>query len=302
MLRTPVDRWLASARARTVGQSRRCWRRSAPRDPRKACSVTGIPLRLANGKSPSIAWATLCVVVENPFVVDAADRYHRYRPYHHERTLERAFGIATPKPGPAVDVACGTGLSTMALWRYGIRAVGIDTSVPMLRVARSVTDVPVARAEAEHLPVFDTTCSLLTCGSGLHWLDRDRFWAEAHRVLLYDHGFLAQAAEASGFAEWYQNRYLPRYPAPPRNSAPEHETPPGFEKVGDEVFTESIPLDHRSLVGYLLTQSNTIIATSSESFDEVAAWLTSETTHFFADPDQTVSFGYWGRVQCLGAM
>lgn len=227
-----------------------------------------------------IGWiGELRVVVENPFIVDAAARYHRYRPYHHERTLERAFGMATPEPGTALDVACGTGLSTMALWRYGIRAVGVDTSGPMLRVARSVAGVPVAQAEAEHLPVSDTACSLLTC---LHGFNRDRFWAEARRVLLpgglvilYDHGFLAQAAEAAGFTEWYQKRYLPRSPAPPRNSAPEHEMPPGFENVGDEIFTETIPLDHRSLVGYLLTQSNTIIATStsSESFDETAEFL-----------------------------
>jgi SAM-dependent methyltransferase len=270
-----------------------------------------VPARSLRMANPSAASAKLRLVVENPFIVDAAGRYNRYRPYHHERTLERAFGMATPEPGPALDVACGTGLSTMALWRYGIRAVGVDTSAPMLRVARSVAGVPVAQAEAEHLPVSDTAYSLLTCGSGLHWINRDRFWAEARRVLLpgglvivYDHGFLAQAAEASGFAEWHQKRYLPRYPAPPRNSAPEHEMPPGFEKVGDEVFTETIPLDHRSLVGYLLTQSNTIIATStsSESFDETAEWITSETDQFFANREQTVSFGYWGRVQCVRAI
>jgi hypothetical protein len=58
----------------------------------------------------------------NPFAA-AADRYAEGRPYHHARTLRRALAGRTPHL--ALDVACGTGLSTRGLAELGIAAVGV---------------------------------------------------------------------------------------------------------------------------------------------------------------------------------
>jgi SAM-dependent methyltransferase len=247
--------------------------------------------------------------VENPFAADWAADYHRFRPYHHERTLRRALRIVTPDRGTALDVACGTGFSTMALHRLGIGAVGVDISRSMLQVACKETGVPVVQAEAEYLPVPNRSCGLLTCSSGLHWLDPVLFWDEARRVLapgaamvVYDHGFIGEAQETPSFSRWYRGVYLTKYPIPPRNlHHADGEAPSGFENVEIESFTETIPLDHDRLVGYLMTQSNTIVVRTrgDESHKQVASWLNSETAPFFSSPDAVIDFGYWGRLNCL---
>jgi SAM-dependent methyltransferase len=248
-------------------------------------------------------------MVENPFASDAAANYHRFRPYHHERTLRRAFRLATPAEGPALDVACGTGLSTVALHRLGVHAVGLDVSLPMLHVAYRVSGVPIVQAKAEALPVPDGTCALITCGSGVHWLDHQQFWNEARRavrpgalIVVYDHGFMGEAEDLPEFSSWYQGSYMTKYPAPPRNHPSTDATEPvGFACLGNEAFTERIQLDHDHLVGYLLTQSNTIVAPArgEESHEQIAAWLTAETVPFFVDSNQPIEFGYWGQVQCF---
>ena len=250
-------------------------------------------------------------VVENPFAADAAADYHRFRPYHHERTLRRAFRLATPAKGLSLDVACGTGLSTVALRRLGIGAIGLDLSLPMLRVAQRVAGVPVMQAKAEALPVPDASCALITCGSGIHWLDHGQFWCEARRavrlsalLVAYDHGFLGESEALPDFSSWYRDRYMTKYPAPPRHHPPTDGTEPvGFTCLGDETFTERIPLDHAHIVGYLLTQSNTIVAPTrgEEDHEQIAAWLTAETAQFFDNSNQLIAFGYWGRVQCFMA-
>ncbi len=116
----------------------------------------------------------------NPFAA-AADRYAEGRPYHHARTLRRALAGRTPHL--AVDVACGTGLSTRGLAELGIAAVGIDVAPAMVARARADTGLPCVVASAEALPVATGAVDLVTVGSGVHWLDQQRFAAEAARVL-----------------------------------------------------------------------------------------------------------------------
>ncbi len=69
--------------------------------------------------------------VENPFLAEeTAPAYARARPDYHAAALAaavRALDIATPVP-LAVDVGCGTGMSTRALRRVADRAVGLDVS------------------------------------------------------------------------------------------------------------------------------------------------------------------------------
>src|SRR5207237_8080426 len=54
---------------------------------------------------------------ENPFAAtDAGTVYARGRPYHHPRSLARIRALVGDDPVVhAADIACGTGLSTIAL-------------------------------------------------------------------------------------------------------------------------------------------------------------------------------------------
>src|SRR6266566_3385197 len=69
----------------------------------------------------------------------AAQRYAKGRPYFHlivigriKKRLALTFPVRR-----ALDVGCGTGLSTMALKEIAERVVGIDSSAEMIGLARA---------------------------------------------------------------------------------------------------------------------------------------------------------------------
>jgi SAM-dependent methyltransferase len=239
--------------------------------------------------------------VKNPFAGSVAERYHTGRPRHHERTLRR-LGFELPRHGVVLDVAGGTGLSTIALQSLGAHAVCIDVSMPMLDVARR--EVPVLAAAAERLPIRDGGASMVTVSSGVHWFDQDRFFADARRALgpdgvlvVYEHGFLG-LPDDDAFQSWAVDVYRARYPTPPRGAYPGELSPDRFTKLGQERFDEPIPYQHDELVRYFMTQSNTVtpVERGDETLEEVAAWLTDATAPFFAERDVR-DFTFWGAIE-----
>ena len=71
----------------------------------------------------------------NPFAAsDVGAVYSQGRPYHHPRTLARVRSqLGRLERG--LDVACGTGMSTIALRDYADTVVGVDISPAMMRAA-----------------------------------------------------------------------------------------------------------------------------------------------------------------------
>ena len=65
-----------------------------------------------------------------------------------------------------LDVACGPGRHARALEAGGVRCVGLDLSMPLLRRARQVTGIPLIRADMRRIPVrprsMDLTLNLFT--------------------------------------------------------------------------------------------------------------------------------------------
>ena len=129
----------------------------------------------------SVRGKSRCVTrPDNPFAAaDAGTVYDRGRPFHHPRTLARILalvGDAAIERG--VDVACGTGMSTIALGEHAASVVGIDASPEMLQAARRVPGVSYLLGSAERLPFADTGVDAVTCCSGVHWFDQTRFFSE----------------------------------------------------------------------------------------------------------------------------
>ncbi|GAA5513401.1 hypothetical protein Dcar01_02136 [Deinococcus carri] len=176
----------------------------------------------------------------------------------------------------------------------------------MLAHAAPHARVLYAQARAEALPLPDHTLDVLTVAQGFHWFDQKAFLTEARRTLgptgvlfLYDLFFLGQMPGREDFAAFVQ-AYGLRYPAPPR-----HRSAYGYgfgvaeaRQAGfsfcEERFTHPLTFTRPALVAYLLTHSNTIVATEGgrETPEEVAAWLDLELRPFLPDGEErTLLFG-----------
>ncbi len=235
----------------------------------------------------------------------AAKRYARGRPFFHPLVIDRVretLGLRAPLPR-ALDVACGTGQSAVALKPIAARIVGTDLSGGMLAQAPRDARIGYIAASAERLPFGAAPFDLVTVALAFHWFDRARFLAEAHRLLrpagwlvIYNNGFLARMAENPAFEEWSRDHYLMRYPTPPRNNRPfthAEAAAHGFRFAARERFENRVAFSVAELVRYLMTQSNVIAAVEEgkERPDEVYAWLVHAIAPLFTAPRGTFSFG-----------
>lgn len=229
----------------------------------------------------------------NPFQAEAAERYAAGRPYYHPLVIERLrqhLGLQAPLPH-AVDAGCGTGLSSVALTAIAKCVSAFDPSAEMLAAAAPHERVTYALARAEELPLEDASCNLLTLASVFHWLDRELFLTEAHRVLkpqghliIYDHLFAGEMIGNPNFAQWHAE-HMRRFPSPARHRRTPFEatdaTHAGFAWDETDRFEHQLKFTPEALKAYLLSQSN--VAKDSA---EASAWLETTLPGLFGGRDR----------------
>ena len=248
--------------------------------------------------------------VANPFAGPGVGGvYDRGRPFHHPRSLARILTmVGDPEIERALDIACGTGMSTLALTAHAPTVVGVDVSPEMLGAARRSPGAHYLLGSAERMPFTDRMFDAATCCSGVHWFDQPRFFAELQRVLrpdgwvgLYDHFFTGEMLGVPEFGAWSREA-LTRYPLPPRNPMvgdPRAVTPDGFELIGDETFVDDIELTHEQLTEYQLTISNFVDAVQRGSTrEELREWALETTGPLFTGA-ATRTVRFVGSVTCL---
>jgi len=236
----------------------------------------------------------------------AAERYAQHRPYFHPLVIENIKSHLELKApvARALDVACGTGQSTVALKEIADSVIGVDISDEMLGLAKQGSGIEYRNASAEDLSVFeDGSFDLITTSMAFHWFDHKHFLSEAHRVLKtdswfipYTNGFYGQMKENESFEEWVKESYAKRYPSPPRNSTPiteELANEFGFSSLHVERFQNEVPFTAEEVAAYLTTQSNVIAAVEqgNETIGEVHRWLVSQIKPFFDSDKATFTFG-----------
>lgn len=96
--------------------------------------------------------------------------------------VKNFIGLDEPVP-KALDVACGTGQSTLALKEIARDIVGVDSSEKMLALAPKDDRIRYLRASAEDLPFSEAQFDPITVSEAIHWFERHSFLAEASRVL-----------------------------------------------------------------------------------------------------------------------
>lgn len=221
----------------------------------------------------------------NYFVTaDTAERYARGRPYLHPEVVRR-FMTMTGELPRALDVGCGTGMSSAPLVQLAGSVVGIDCSIDMLTHAQSGTGLHYAAATAELLPFQARTFDLVTVGLAFHWFERPLFLREARRVLtadgwliVYNNWFKGLHQPNPSFDRWWKELYLRRYPTPARQLALPTEAEAkntNFIPHSDAAFDSEIRMSNVEFIAYLTTQTNVVavVQSGAESIQSVTDWL-----------------------------
>lgn len=243
-----------------------------------------------------------------------AERYAKGRPDFHDNTIKRisAFLQLKGKVGRALDIACGTGLSTKALLRIAEQVYGTDSSVAMLKHAESKQEISYQLAAATEQPFPDQQFDLITVCSGVHWFDIDAFLKEAHRLLkheawlvLYDNFFLSQMKDVPAFDTWFAGTYLKKFPSPARHNhydwSDENLGRRGFIPHATESFQNGVVFTQASLALYFTTQSNIAHAVTHEggNYAAIEHWLHTELNPFFDDNHEPRTLYFGNTVQYL---
>jgi ubiquinone/menaquinone biosynthesis C-methylase UbiE len=240
----------------------------------------------------------------------AAERYANSRPDFHSNTIRhiKDYLHLDKKLNSALDIACGTGLSTKALLEIANNVNGTDISQEMLKLALQSDKINYAFASAEQQPFADKGFDLITVSSGVHWFDIDKFLIEAARLLkskswlvLYENHFISEMVGNDNFTNWFPDIYLKKFPSPPRNDAytwtNENLIQKDLSFIGEESFKNAVRFTKKQLALYFTTQSNIIAAVESKqtTYEQVEAWLNEALAPFFDNDDttQTINYGNW---------
>ena len=240
---------------------------------------------------------------------NAAERYSKGRPYFHHNSILyiKDHLKLDDKLEEALDIACGTGLSTQALLPIAKKVYGTDTSEEMLKWALEPEKISYAIAPAESQPFESSTFDLITVCSGVHWFDIDKFLVESNRLLkpdgwlvLYDNFFISEMMGVEAFSTWYPEVYLNKFPAPKRNNTYDwknhHLAGFYFQLEKEEQFKNPITYTLDELILYLTTQSNitAMVEQGNMSYEEVESSLYQELTPFFNGiENRTINYGNW---------
>lgn len=111
-----------------------------------------------------------------------ADRYAAIRPDYPLALIHFVSGLPA-RHDLAWDCATGSGQAAVPLAAHFARVVATDASENQIAHARAQLNVEYRVASAESSGLAGASVDLVTVAQALHWLDRDRFYAEVRRVL-----------------------------------------------------------------------------------------------------------------------
>lgn len=206
----------------------------------------------------------------------------------------------------ALDVGCGSGLSTRPLALLAQEVVGLEPGVEML--AWTPASAPGARfvaASAESLPFRVAAFDLITAAGALNYVNLDRFFPEAARVLspsgilaVYDFSPGRSFPESGALDTWF-GEFTCRYPWPPAearelNPSILTEIALGFHLDGRDDFEIPLTLSPQFYLDYMMTETNVAFAERRGiPHEEIQDWCAQTLRPVFADQPRTVLFrGY----------
>ncbi|RUR30632.1 class I SAM-dependent methyltransferase [Vreelandella nanhaiensis] len=216
--------------------------------------------------------------------VGAGERYDQYRPKTHQAVVQKMQQHLKGRHFErVVDVACGTGDSTVPLLAIGEEVIGIDSSDEMLAIAQN-RGLSVRKADYTDLPQQGRFDLISTC-MAFHWFNGLRAVASYKAAsnpgafwLIYNFAFAGHTT-SEAFNHWLREEYFKRYPSPPRNRFEDMTLADDEELsvIANESGWLPVEFTLESLIGYLSTQSNIgEAARKGRTLDAIASDLCKE--------------------------
>lgn len=233
------------------------------------------------------------ICMSSLFSSDAmAEGYARDRPAVHPWVIAQVRDRMRNPAKRALDVGCGAGLSTAALYKTAGHCVGVEPAEAMLGWTRQVApNADFAVGRAEQLPFAAGAFDLITAAGSLNYCDLAPALREIIRVMtidgalvVYDFSQGKDFADSPALDEWHA-RFKSRYPAP--------ESGPKLE-AGGAPFSMSLPFTADSYLRYAMTETNVSNAIARGiSVSEIRDWCSTELEQAFNGQTRQVVFkGY----------
>jgi ubiquinone/menaquinone biosynthesis C-methylase UbiE len=203
------------------------------------------------------------VSFKNHFSKQAAD-YAKFRPGYPQE-LFAYLGRIAPSRKLAWDCGTGNGQAAVGLASVFDRVIATDGSEKQITNAQPHERVEYRVAPAENSGIKSESVDLIMVAQALHWFDRDRFYAEARRVLKPD-GVLAASAynllRIEPAIDEIVNRYYHEVVGPfwpPERKLVENfgDLPFPFHEIEPRKFEMTAQWDLEHLMGYLRSWSST---------------------------------------------
>jgi SAM-dependent methyltransferase len=218
--------------------------------------------------------------------------YARSRPPLHERIVALA---GLPRCSRALDIGCGSGLSTRALAGTAASSVGIEPVEAMVQVAAQVAPAAsFVHGRAEALPFAARTFELLAAAGSLNYIDLDLFFPEARRVLA-PNGLLFVYDFSQPLDDRFRD-FKTRYPPPPGHARKLDPgilsaLPSGFRLTRSQSFEIPLTMSPAAYVDYAMTETNVAHAIAQGTTEaEIRRWCSES---FHATPPDIFFPGYF---------
>lgn len=212
-----------------------------------------------------------------------------------------------------LDVGCGSGASAMALTEICDEVIGMEASAEMVRVAKKKyqgANIRFLQCKAEESPFQEDAFEIVTASGSIQWIDPRLFLPLMGKqiiqngwLVIYDNAIANRISDGEGFARWYRGAYPARFPKPPRNEEAWNEAllrPYGFHLVKQEEYTNTVLMNRREFVSFMITQSNVTAAVEQggQSLESVKEWFNQTLDTIFSGGSKEIRFeGYIWYIQ-----